>query len=626
MALQDFTVGPDDDDATPPDPSNPSNPSGGSPKGPGSGTGGGIPSISSIFGGQADSGPDAREFLVDMNARHASDDPILFRDEVVDQTIATLIGKDKPNALLIGHAGVGKTKVAEDIARRIAVKDPTLPAQLQGFTIYSLQLTDLTAGAGIVGQLEERVSSVIDFASDARNKAILFIDEIHLLMGDSQIYGKIAQQLKPALSRGRIRVIGATTVNEAQSFNDDPAMNRRFSRVIVDELTDEQTVAVLEKAWPAFASHYGHKVQATHELFEDCVSVANRFSFQGSHRPDSAITLLDHALADVFVGHGRQRADAQAAGNSAVVAALDAMRFLPVTRKKLNDTALRLMTGHARKREITREALEEAFEPLRGQGAAKATIIEKVYRRDRGLFPSTKPLTFLLAGPSGVGKTLSARIAASMLTDGKPIVLNMTEYNSPSSINRIIGSDRGYIGSESKAELPFDALDTNPYQVILLDEFEKCDRSVQRLFMRAFDEGQITTSMGKVVDFSKSIVFATTNAGNNGTHAARPLGFVEPERTASDEVTALSADFDLEFLNRFSEIVTYERIDRQTYRDIVCETYSKEAARINDEHGLSLPPELSDDDADAIVEATYLPDFGARPAENAVRDHIESIA
>ena len=211
---------------------------GGGPNGPT-----GIPGVPGLFPGMDAGSVDPMELLIDYNQQFKTAGSTLFRDEVVQQTLSVLIGKNKPNAMLVGPAGVGKTKIVEDIAYRLANDDPLIPDKLKGCVVYELPLSNVVSGSSLVGQLEEKVLAVVEFVEDPANKAILFMDEIHQLVSStSPTYQKVAQILKPALARGKMRVIGATTTQEAKDMMDDPAFNRRFSKIIVDELTKAQTV------------------------------------------------------------------------------------------------------------------------------------------------------------------------------------------------------------------------------------------------------------------------------------------------------------------------------------------------------------------------------------------------
>lgn len=597
------------------------NPNAGGPTGPG-GPGG----MGNLFA-NIGSPPDPMELLIDYNTKFANTGKILFRDEVIQQTMGTLIGKNKPNALLIGSAGVGKTKIVEDLAYRLATKDPILPTKLQGSKIYELPLSNIVAGSSFVGQVEEKLKAVLEFICDPDNQAILFIDEIHQLCdSEGSTYGKIAQIMKPALSRGDIRVIGATTLQEAGKLMDDPALNRRFSRVIVDEFTREQTIQILQNARPGFMAHYANKIMLDDSLMETVTILADEYKPAGSHRPDNALTLLDRAIGDAIVA--RKVMEEQAKNDPALLQMISAVPLIPITEKQVKKTALRLMTGTAKKTDFDETAMNAAMSRIKGQDDAIAKIIKLLKRNDLALFPKTVPMTMLFAGSSGVGKTEIAKIIAQQLTDTKPIVLNMTEYHSPASINRIIGAPAGYIGSDSNAELPFDALESNPYQVILLDEFEKGDKSVQRLFMSAFDEGYIKTNRGKTIDFSRSIIIATTNAGHTGV--SHKLGFNSNEATKTssankDTVKTLTQWFDTELLNRFQAVITFQNLDREDYKAILQDIYKSETARIKqDRPRIQLLADIPDDELEHIADESFVPEFGARPAKKAVHEFIEN--
>lgn len=584
---------------------------------------GGFPSGSSSSGinpfGQNEIDP--KELLVDYNARFATSTPILFRDAVVKQLESVLIGKFKPNALLIGEAGVGKTKLVEDLARRIASKDPFLPNRLQNMQVFELPLSNIVAGSSFVGQLEEKIKAVIDFAEDADNHVILFIDEIHQLVGDSQIYSKIAQILKPSLARGDIRVIGATTVQEAKNLMNDPAFNRRFTRIIVDELTNEQTVEILKTMKAGFFKHYTNSIALDDDTFETVVRMANSFGTAGNHRPDNAITLLDRACADAVI---RRKEQEEAAKNDPNLrAAIASCPLIPITEKRIRQTALRLMTGNAKKETTDLDELRSRLSAIKGQDHVINLVVEKVKRIDGNLFPKKKPVSMVFAGASGVGKTEVCKILADVLTGNKPIMLNMTEYHSAASINRIIGAPAGYVGSDSNAELPFDCLETNPYQVILLDEFEKCDPSVQALFMSALEEGFIKTNNGKTIDFSKSIIIATTNASH--TDRATSIGFTSSKsNNLQSTVNDLSKSFRTELIGRFGSIVTFNDMNENIYREIVQSIYATESARITAENSrISLPAVIPDDEMDALVKENYVPKLGARSARRVVEKFIE---
>ena len=459
--------------------------------------------------------------------------------------------------------------------------------------------------------------------------AILFIDEIHQLTSDvSQTYEKIAQILKPALARGDMHVIGATTLQESRSFDNDPAFNRRFSRLIVDELTREQTLEILTLARGGLHAHYNHRVDVSDDVLEAVTVIADEYAKAGHHRPDNALTLLDRSMADTVVDFSQKLAQAVQDQDTATVAMLRAIPTLRATETRVRQVAMRLMTGHAQKESLDLLALVGEFSRIQGQDDITAQLAETLQRDALGAFPRKTPLVMLFAGPSGVGKTEVSKIIAQELTSQPPIILNMTEYHSSAAINRIIGAPAGYVGSDSNAELPFDCLESNPYRVILLDELEKSDKSVQRLFMQAFDEGHIRTSQGKIVDFSKAIIIATTNSAKDVT-ATKVVGFGNPQAPKQqDLVKALEADFDAEFLGRFSQILGFHSLDRSIYRDILQNSYmrEREAILLNQPgKAASLPAAISDDELDTLVDRTYLESQGARPAGRAARRYIEDL-
>lgn len=573
----------------------------------------------------AQTGFDPESVLINYNDKFKKAPVAMFRDNLVAQTMSVLIGKNKPNALLIGMAGTGKTKIVEDVARRIANNDPSLPLELSGSTIYELPLSSLVAGAGIVGELEERLEAILEFCIDPKNNAILFIDEIHQLAKTTDTtYTKIAQVLKPALARGDLRTIGATTSQEAKTLMGDPAFNRRFSRIIVDELSREQTVKILEMSVLSFVKHYSNKIYIDTTILEELAIIADSYGNAGNHRPDNAITLLDRACGNAVVE--RKAKEVQFANDPKLLQTLKSQP-IAITSDLLHKTALIIATGHAKQNKVDIDVLKEKLEKIKGQDEAVNALVSQIARRERGLFPMEKPLAMLFAGPSGVGKTEVVKILSQYMTEMKPIILNMTEYHSSASINRIIGSPMGYIGSDSNKEFPFDKLDTNPYQVILLDEFEKADKAVQRLFMGALDEGFITMAQGNTIDFSKAIIIATTNAGHSAGKSVSIGINTGSNKSKNSNIIDLSRWFDTELLNRFTETVTFNAIEKDTYIEILKDIYEKEMARIKAfNRRITMPDTLSDADAKEIADKTYAKSFGARPAYKAVQAYIEDNA
>lgn len=574
------------------------------------------------FPGAPGNNTDVSDILVNMNKKQIT--PVLFRDAVIRQLSGILIAKYKPNALLVGMAGTGKTAIVEELARHIEAKDPSVPPALQNKTIYSLEISDITAGTAFVGALEEKLQDILAFLEDPKNNAVVFIDEIHQLLSGSHDGKKIAQILKPALSRGTIRCIGATTIQEAKDLDKDPAFNRRFTKILVDELTKEQTMEILTSLYPELVRHYNQTFPMTKDLSELIVNTADEFCFAGSHRPDNAITLLDRSISSALL----DKLDMLNSPDPAIAAAAKAVPGIVLSENSIRQTALRMVTGNNVPKPFDETEFAEAFSHIKGQDSILQPLVRVMKRHTAHFRPQKKPLAMLFMGPSGCGKTEAAKIIAGAYLQEKPIILNMTEYAGRDSVNKILGSTYGFIGSEDKDEKPFDALEANPYQVILLDEFEKCHESVRKLFMRVLDEGVLKTAKGKTIDFSKAIVIATTNAGcTEGAEA--PLGFgstEEADPSDSQIIKELSAYFERELLNRFTKRYRFHSISRETFKEILKDNYRTEREEILSlKPRVPLPTELSEGDAEELAAKYYNKWFNARPAKEAVSEFIDNI-
>lgn len=596
----------------------------------GTGGSGATPPATPPMGASAGNLDDVDDMLINLNDRHSKDTPIRFRDSLIRQTVSVLVSKQKPNPFLVGPAGTGKTKIVEDLARRLSCGDALIPDQLKGFTVYELPLSNLVAGAGIVGELESRLVKIVDFAADKDSKAIIFIDEIHLLQDSKDpIYKKIAQILKPALARGDMRLIGATTTNEARAFDNDPAFARRFERLIVDELTREQTEEVLLESRPGFLHHYKQKVGLSDDVLRAAALIADQNAKASQHRPDSALTLVDRTCADAIVAHNSAIAEAQNQGDTNTVQALQSVTVLPISEKKLKAVAAKLMTGQAEKQTFDEARVLAGMAKIKGQDEIVTDVLDMIRRDTLSVFPRTRPMAWMFAGPSGVGKTEVVKIVASELTAQEPIILNMGEYSTESTETKILGSPPGYIGSDSDREKPFDTLESNPYRVILLDEMEKAHHSIQSLMLSALDEGYLRMSDGKIIDLSKSIIVATTNAARDQMTGPR-TGFQSaalPARATQQElVRALQEAFKPEFLGRFTKLIAFNKLDKLVYQEILIACYDRERERIlaeNPRQGKNIPVVIDDEVLAAEVEQTYLADQGARPAEQTARRLIE---
>lgn len=556
--------------------------------------------------------------LVDYNTKFQKATPVDFRDSIISEVYAIMLADKKPNALLVGPAGVGKTAIVQEIARQLANNDPIIPDALKDMKIYELPLSSLVAGGSLVGQIEQRVQNILDFATNKKNHAILFIDEIHLLEDSDTTYSKIAQILKPAMARGDLRMIGATTTQESRNLMRDPAFNRRFSNITVDELTKDQELVILHNALPNLLKHYNYKVDINDDLLRDIVDISDTILRPKTHRPDSGLTLLDRAFGEAIVNKKNQLVKMQ--NNPAVLQVLKQDPTAHVNLNSLNKIAQKIITGNSEKPNVTKKELLDNLSPVLGQDQAIGKIVSSIMIHQLGLFDTDKPFSFLLMGPSGVGKTMVSNIISQTFTKTKPITLNLTEYNSSASINRIIGSPAGYVGSDSHQELPFDSLESNPYQVILLDEFEKADPAVQRLFMRVLDEGKLQLANNHVIDFSKTIIFATTNASHTRTSMAT-IGFEGQNEKASDK---LKNDFDTELLNRFSRIIEFNSISKSAFKNILQEEYIKLYPKLN-KIIVNTQAKLSTETLDSLADKYYDASFGARPVKRALENYVQSL-
>ena len=572
------------------------------------------------------------EMLIDYNEKFKGADPAKFRDQVINQALSVLISKNKPNPLLLGPAGVGKTRIVEDIARMIENKSPLIPSLLYGYTVYELPLTNLVAGAMFQGMLEQRMKDLVEYASNPENKVILFIDEIHLIVpkdsGGSDTYSKIAQILKPALARGDMKVIGATTSQEGRNFDDDPALSRRFTKIIVDELTREQTCEILTDATPSYESHYDGKVIAPADLHRITTLVADQIFGHSAHRPDNALTLMDRTMADAVIARQQAIRNAEDAGDHDLALLLTQAGPSRLNEERLRRVALRLASGNAEPPSADFAHVRQELQALRGQEEITEKVIEIIERQTLGVFDDHRPTALMFAGPSGVGNTEASKILAQTLTGQDPIIVNMTEYDHEHSLSKIVGSPPGYVGSNSNQEKPFDTMESNPYRLILLDEIEKAHVNVQRLFLSVLDEGTLRTAQGRNIDFSKAIIIATTNAARDALSGQR-IGFgTQAPETSSQLIKELQQSFEPEFLGRFTDVLGFRPIRIETYREIMAQAYTTQRAQIvADRQSLDpvLPASMDPAQVEKLSNENFDSRTGARSAPKLARRYIEDL-
>ena len=593
-----------------PDPNDPNNNN--SSKSSGSGKGQ-IPFMQSIAGSNYisdDDDSDTPDFVVNYNekARKGDFDKALFRDQEILDMVATLGTLKHPNPLLTGDAGVGKTQLVEHLAVLIESRDLSIPTELHKKTIYEVPIASIAAGQSLFGSFEKRLMDLIKWASNPDNNVILFMDEIHQLYGDS-INEKVAQILKPALASGDLHVIGATTTQEVRALLKDPAINRRFIRQNVRELTNKETEVVLSNLKTKFEKH--HNVIINDDILGDVVKIANAYNVS-SHRPDTAITLLDRTSAYVRAERARTL---QQIGQPQI-------KPITLTKNDLETTAKNIVNAPIN------NPYDDPYDNMRehiiDQDEAVKAVSTSIRRRQLNLKPSAKPNSFLFAGPTGTGKTQLAKETAKYLfgEDATPIIFDGTHYSESISMTRILGSSDGYVGSTSKHERPLDKLKTDPYSVIVIDEFEKGCQEFQNLWMSALEEGHIDTNYHEGVDFSKATIFATTNAGVN----TAAIGFNNNGKSAADR---LSKELKPEHVNRFGSVVMFNSISLDAYKDILKIKYNAYVEQAyQNQTAIEIKPrriDLSENYhfIDDIADKTYDPARNGRPAENAIADAIE---
>lgn len=576
-------------------------------------------------------GPTVPDSLLNFNDRYKNKSNCKFREDVIDQTLSVLIGQEKPNPLLIGEAGVGKTKIAEELAHRLANNHVTIPDLIKGSVIFGFQPSNLVAGTGIRGQLEEKVKELLEFASDKKNKAILFIDEIHMLFSGDPSYEQISQILKPALSRGDIKVIGATTMSEAQKLYKDPAFERRMQSVIVNELTEDQSLEILESIAPTTSSRY-NTIPLTTDLLRFMVDMSQKYSNGKSHQPDASVTLLDRVCAQLHVKRKRDIENAKDpnTGNPQLFQILQTTPIV-VNETNIEGIAVSLLRGHASNPTVDYdEATTEIKETVLGQDEQIDFVMSKIKGRSLGLFETTKPLAFLWAGNSGTGKTELAKQLAKRIVDTELIIINMNELSESHHTARLIGAPAGYVGYDSMQELPLDPLKTNPYRVILLDEFEKAHREVRRLFMSALDEGYMKTARGERIRFDKAIIIATTNEGFSNKKEP-VVGFgqqIVKESNLNATLDRFGDTFEPEILNRFqNNIVGFNDITKEVYATILQNVYKKRLEYIatkKPKYRKRFADELDETTLQTLVDQSYVKKFNARPSQATIDNYIES--
>ena len=464
-----------------------------------------------------------KAMLIDYNKKFMSAAPAKYRDKEVFQVISQLMMAQKSCSLLVGAPGVGKTKIAEEVARLIAVQSP-YAAALQGYTVYELPLTNLMAGTQFRGQLEERVQQLVAWLE--KEKVILFIDEIHQLMSGHSGYEGVAQALKPSMARGSIKMIGATTLQESKTLLEDPAFNRRFNRVQVCELSIEQTRDIIETVYlPKMSGHYG--CGFANGIAQKIVDAAERSKTITCHRPDNAITLLDQVCAGTVL----QR-------NYNIATCPD-----PNLKQHMMAAPAIVNANHVENWGKDQTfAMPGDFNPVKAKIMLREGVIDGLYKtlddyvRFDAIFPTGKPFRLNVKGQPQSGRTTLVTECAKLI-DEAPVYLDLADYSDAPSLNRIIGSPLGYVGSDSKQEMPFDIIESSPRKFIILDNLDKCHHVIKDFFESAMGTGLIKYADNRMIDISKCVVICTEELKGR----ARKIGFVESVDPVSSSEICIEA-------------------------------------------------------------------------------------
>ncbi|WP_019102872.1 ATP-dependent Clp protease ATP-binding subunit ClpA, partial [Chromobacterium haemolyticum] len=487
---------------------------------------------------------------LNQQAREGKIDPLIGRESELERTVQILCRRRKNNPLLVGEAGVGKTAIAEGLARRIV--NGEVPEILAKSTVYALDMGALLAGTKYRGDFEQRLKAVIKQLTEDSN-AILFIDEIHTLIGAGAASGgtlDASNLLKPALSNGSLRCIGATTYNEYRSiFEKDNALSRRFQKIDVNEPTVEQTVEILKGLKSRFEAHHG--VKYTQSALSTAAELSARF-INDRHLPDKAIDVIDEAgAAQKILPKSKQKKVINKTEIEDIVAKI--ARIPPKTVSSDDKNVLK---------NLERDLKNVVF----GQEKAIEGLASAIKMTRSGLGNPQKPIgSFLFSGPTGVGKTEVARQLAYIL--GVELIrFDMSEYMERHAVSRLIGAPPGYVGFEQGGQLT-EAVNKHPYAVVLLDEIEKAHPDIYNVLLQVMDHGTLTDNNGRKADFRNVVIIMTTNAGAESL--SKPtLGFTQT-KAAGDEMGDIKKQFSPEFRNRLDAIIPFKMLDEQIILQVV---------------------------------------------------------
>ena len=602
-------------------------------------------------------------------ARDGKLDPVIGRDSEITRMMQVLCRRTKNNPVLIGEAGVGKTAIVEGLAQRIANND--VPEILSGKSVLSLDMGAMVAGSKFRGEFEERMKAVIDEVRKSEGSVILFIDELHTVIGAGNSQGAIdaSNMLKPALARGELQCIGATTLDEYHKYIEkDAALERRFASIYVEEPSEETTVEMLKGLRTRYEEH--HKIIFSDEALEAAVRLSSRY-VTDRKLPDKAIDLMDEAAASLRVklfslppelkemktnldkmmeeeeNAGNERNYEKAAELKAerlrAQEAYEKMKTEWETSQKLDEVVdvddvaqiVGQWTGIPVSQMLQNEAErllhmeENLHKRIIGQDEAIHAISDAIRRSRTGLKDPKRPIgSFIFIGPSGVGKTELAKALAEFMFDDEDalIRLDMSEYREQHTVSRLFGAPPGYVGYEQGGQLT-EAVRRRPYRVVLFDEIEKAHPEVWNSLLQILDDGRLTDGQGEVVDFRNTVLIMTSNLGTEYINKSGSLGFLGTENDSDDRDSkmkidkALKSTFRPEFINRIDEIIMFTKLKLEEMEQIV-DLQLKELQERMLENGVAL--ELEPEARKWLASIGYDPAFGARPLRRALQKYIES--
>jgi len=543
-----------------------------------------------------------QSFTLNLNAQAVAGkiDPLIGRDREVERVIQVLCRRRKNNPLLVGEAGVGKTAIAEGLAARIVAGD--IPEILAQSTVYSLDMGALLAGTKYRGDFEQRLKAVLKQLQEDPN-SMLFIDEIHTLIGAGAASGgtlDASNLLKPALSKGSLRCIGATTYNEYRSiFEKDHALSRRFQKIDVEEPTVDETIQILRGLKSRFESHHGVRYSET--ALTSAAELSARF-INDRHLPDKAIDVIDEAgAAQRILPKSKQR---KVIGKGEIEEVVAKIARIP-PRNVSSDDRNALKT-------LDRDLKAVVF----GQNKAIDALAAAIKMSRSGLGNPQKPIgAFLFSGPTGVGKTEVARQLAYTL--GVELIrFDMSEYMEPHAVSRLIGAPPGYVGFDQGGQLT-EAITKHPYSVLLLDEIEKAHPDIFNILLQVMDHGTLTDNNGRKADFRNTVIVMTTNAGAD-TLTKSDMGFLKGERRG-DEMADIKRTFTPEFRNRLDAIISFASLDQDVIMQVVDKFLLQLEAQLQEKR---VEATFTDALRHYLAKKGFDPLMGARPMARLIQDAI----